>query len=238
MAMTERRARILARLAVFGPDAGPDALCRVAVDALEMDGAGIVVLSDRDLRVSVGSTDAVSELIHQLHLDLGEGPAVDAHRGGARVIEPDLAVARARWPTFAPLAVEAGATAIACVPLRIGAVRLGALTCWRRHRGGLTDDQHADLLVLGEVGTRLVLDLQVASVFEGAPAVDQVEFDSVVHQAVGMASVQIGESLETALLRLRAYAFSVGRPVRDVAVDVVARRLRLQQEPNESGPDA
>ena len=42
-----------------------------------------------------------------------------------------------------------------------------------------------------------------------------------------MVSVQLGVSVTEALIRLRAYAFSHDRPLRDVAEDVVARRLRF-----------
>jgi hypothetical protein len=42
-----------------------------------------------------------------------------------------------------------------------------------------------------------------------------------------MVSVQLGVSVTEALVRLRAYAFSENRLVRDVAEDVVARRLRF-----------
>jgi hypothetical protein len=49
----------------------------------------------------------------------------------------------------------------------------------------------------------------------------------VVHNAVGITSVQAGLSVTEALIRLRAHAFIHDRPVKDVALDVVARTLRL-----------
>jgi ANTAR domain len=53
------------------------------------------------------------------------------------------------------------------------------------------------------------------------------EFYFMVHNAAGIVSVQLGVSVTEALIRLRAYAFTNGRLVRDVAEDVVARRIRL-----------
>jgi hypothetical protein len=50
---------------------------------------------------------------------------------------------------------------------------------------------------------------------------------AVVHQATGMVSVQLGVSVEEALLRLRAHAYGSERPLGEVAEDVVARRLRF-----------
>jgi hypothetical protein len=51
----------------------------------------------------------------------------------------------------------------------------------------------------------------------------------VVHQAVGMLSVQLALPLADALLRLRAYAYQSGRPVNDVSHDIVTRHLRLDR---------
>jgi hypothetical protein len=53
------------------------------------------------------------------------------------------------------------------------------------------------------------------------------DFRLVVHQASGMVSVQLDISIAEALVRLRAYAFANGRPLTDVARDVVNRTLRF-----------
>src|SRR5438270_521228 len=51
-----------------------------------------------------------------------------------------------------------------------------------------------------------------------------------VHQATGMVKVQLGISVEDAFLLLRARAFASERPLREVATDVVERRLRFTVE--------
>ena len=51
-----------------------------------------------------------------------------------------------------------------------------------------------------------------------------------VHQASGMVKVQAGVTIEEAFLMLRAHAFASGRPIADVAKNVVERRLRLTVE--------
>jgi hypothetical protein len=48
-----------------------------------------------------------------------------------------------------------------------------------------------------------------------------------VHQASGMISGQLDINIRSALLRLRAYAYSEGRSINDVARDVVTRQLRF-----------
>ena len=41
-------------------------------------------------------------------------------------------------------------------------------------------------------------------------------------------AIQLGVPVSDALVRLRAHAFRTSRPLREVAADVVARRLRLE----------
>jgi AmiR/NasT family two-component response regulator len=52
----------------------------------------------------------------------------------------------------------------------------------------------------------------------------------VVYQAQGMVMVDLRVSLADAMARMRAYAYTVDRPLTDVAEDVVAGRLRLDTD--------
>ena len=172
----------------------------------------------------------VSTLIEELQYTLGEGPCIDAHRQHTPVAEPDLAdPATVRWAEFARSAVEAGARAVFGFPVSVGDVHLGALNLYRDRPGPLTADQHADALVVADVAARAIMTMQAAAEpGELAPELEASgNFRFVVHQAAGMASVQLGVPVAEALIRLRAHAFSSGRSVSDVADDVVARRFRF-----------
>jgi hypothetical protein len=155
---------------------------------------------------------------------------VDAYRQDRPVLEPDLAYpVEARWFAFTPTAVAAGAKAVFGFPLQVGAVRLGALNLYRDRSGALTDDQHADALVMAGVAARAVVALQ-AHAPRGALAAELEagsDFRFVVHQASGMVSAQLEVSIGEAMIRLRAYAFANDRLLTDVAEDVVSRRLRF-----------
>ena len=176
------------------------------------------------------TTNEVSALIEDLQYELGEGPCVDAFHQDRVVAEPDLAApATPRWLGFTASAVDAGVRAVFGFPLRVGTVRLGALNLYRDRRGALSDDQHADALVMAEVAARWVLEVQA----HASPGVlaDELEvgadFHFVVQNAAGMVSGQLGVSVAEALIRLRAYAFGHDRPLGDVAREVVAHTLRL-----------
>jgi hypothetical protein len=172
----------------------------------------------------------VSALIEDLQYTLGEGPCVDAYQGDRPVLEPDLADrGMSRWSAFTPAAVEAGARAVFGFPLRVGAIRIGALNLYRDHDGPLDDEQHADALVLAGVAARAVLAMQADAPpgALGAELESGSDFRFVVHQASGMVSAQLEVSVGDALIRLRAYAFAHDRPLTAVAHDVVARTLRF-----------
>ena len=227
----DRLARILEEFVADG-DAGwsMSRLCDVTRDVAGVSGAGIMLMSGDVQRGSLCTTNDVSYLIEELQYTLGEGPCVDAYQHNRVVLEPDLAQPSApRWLAFTPQAVAAGVRALYAFPLQVGTVRLGALDLYRDQASSLTDDQHADAMVMAEVIARWVLDVQA----QAPPGVvaEELEHDAdfhfVVHNAAGVVSVQLGVSITEALIRLRAYAFSEDRSLRAVAEDVVARKLRF-----------
>ena len=238
--MWERRLRILNLLAGGdSPELETRRLCEVCAESTGMTGAGIMLMSGDVPRGSICTTNKVSALIEQLQYALVEGPCVDAFQQDRPVLEPDLASPTTpRWLAFSGPAVDAGVRAIFGFPLQVGAVRLGALNLYRDQPGRLTNDQHADALVMADIAAQAVLVLQ-ANAAPGQLAIELeagADFQYVVHQASGMVSVQLEVSVGQALIRLRAYAFGNDRPLTDVARDVVARTLRFDAQSGEKDP--
>ena len=92
--------------------------------------------------------------------------------------------------------MQAGAKAVFGFPMRVGAVRLGALNMYRAVRGPLTGEQHADALVVADVTARWVLKARPVRL--PAPSLPELEasadFHFSVHNAAGMVSVQGGSA--------------------------------------------
>jgi hypothetical protein len=237
----ERRQRILARLAGGGErDPQTKRLCDVCAEVTGMTGAGIMLMSGDVPRGSVCTTNEVSALIEELQYSLGEGPCVDAYRRDRPVLEPDLADPETpRWLAFSGPAIDAGVRAIFGFPLQVGAVRLGALNLYSDRPGSLTDEQHADALVVADVAAQAVLVMQA----DAPPGMLSAELEAgadfryVVHQASGMVAAQLEVSVGQALIRLKAYAFGNERPLTEVARDVVARTLRFDADGGKDGAD-
>lgn len=236
----ERRTRILTQLVDTGThEPETRRLCRVCADVTGMSGAGIMLMAGDIPRGSLCTTNEVSALIEQLQYTLGEGPCVDAYRLDRPTLEPDLARPQTpRWLGFSGPAIRAGVRAVFGFPLQLGAIRLGALNLYRDRPGSLSDNQHADALVLANIAAQTVLVIQAdappgrlaAALGAGA------DFQHVVHQASGMVAAQLEVSVGQALIRLRAYAFGNDRQLTEVAQDVVARKLRFDAASGEKDP--
>ncbi|MEA3215440.1 MAG: hypothetical protein QOJ19_1596 [Acidimicrobiia bacterium] len=235
----ERRLELLARIVEPSGELETQRLCDVCAQATGVTGAGIMLMSGDVPRGSVCTTDAVSSLIEQLQYELGEGPCVDAYRQDRPVSEPDLAdPVSPRWLAFTGPAVDAGARAVFGFPLHVGAVRLGALNLYCDAPGRLTDDQHADALLMAGIVAQALMLLQ-----GGAPAGTvaaeleaHADFQYDVHQASGMVAAQLDVTVGQALIRMRAHAFGNDRTLTDVARAVVARQLRFDAQSGEKDP--
>jgi hypothetical protein len=203
----------------------------VAAEATTMSGARLMLVAVERTPWLLCAADDVSAALADLELTLGEGPCLDASAVDDPVLEPDLAhpLPGGRWPAFTPGAGAVGVRAVFGFPVHVGVVRMGALGLHRERAGPLTDDQHADALVMADVMARAVLDLQAGAApgTLAAELADGANLQATVHQASGMVSIQLGVDVGEALVRLRAHAYGEERPLGAVADDVVARRLRF-----------
>ena len=116
-------------------------------------------------------------------------------------------------------------------PLRIGAINVGVLDVYRSEPGPLHNGQLRAALLAADAAALALLDVGTAHDDLFSDNVDaRSAYQLQVHQATGIVQVQLGVATEEAFLMLRARAFALGRPLVDVATDVVARRLRFSVE--------
>jgi hypothetical protein len=225
-------AGIVARLRRDGSRGLADVAARLCAQVLGVTGIAVSVLAVDGIGELVWRTDGASVGLDDLQVTLGEGPGQDAGTSGELVLEPDLAaVPVQRWPVFTPAALELGVRAVFAVPLQIGAIRIGVLLAHRDKPGPLPGRTLTDLLVFAQAVTDALLGSAT-----GAPEppwlADQPSgYRAEVHQATGMISAQLEVGQAEALIRMRAYAFSHRRALAEVAADVVARRLRFDEDP-------
>jgi hypothetical protein len=204
-------------------------LCMMAVDSLAVSGAGLSVSNGPGEHRKVAATDDVSDRVEDLQVLLGQGPCIDAVRSGAPVLVADLDRPDVgdRWPIFTPAAAALGVRASFAVPLLVGELRLGALDLYRRSTGGLVDEQIEQAQDYASAAVNVLLEIQAATPAGDGDVTLGRSGSSVVYQATGMVMVQLDASAEAAFAALRGRAYRDGRPLQEVARDVLERRLRL-----------
>jgi len=137
-----------------------------------------------------------------------------------------------------PAALAAGVRATFAFPLLVGAARFGVLHLHSPRVRTLTTREIAISLLLTELAMEIVLDA-FAPVGEPMPSKEPLlgspDRRDQIYQAQGMLMVELGISLEEALARMRALAFSSGQELANVAADIVARRTHLEPDPDGAG---
>ncbi|HUR05998.1 MAG TPA: GAF domain-containing protein, partial [Nonomuraea sp.] len=162
-------------------------------------------------------------------LTTGDGPCVEAVWGSGPVLVPDTAACAGRWPAFSEVA-RVGA--VFAFPLVMGAVKVGVLVLCRDRPGELAAREQADALILAGAALTLLLDGHGPMSGHGLLPATAPALGVEIYQAAGMVSVQLDTTVEEALLRLRAYAFTHDEPLSRVARRVVQRRLRFGPDPS------
>jgi hypothetical protein len=157
----------------------------------------------------------------------GQGPCLDCYRSGAPVSVPDLAAARARWPKFAPVAVEAGFLAVHAVPMRLRDTTLGVLGLFGTRTGALGAADLSLAQALADVASVALVTGRAAE--DKSALADQLQaaLDSrvVLEQAKGILA-QFGTlAMEQAFAVLRRYSRDHNIRLSELAAGVVARQV-------------
>jgi hypothetical protein len=197
---------------------------------LGVTGAGAFLASGTADRVPTptwGDDDPAGRRLADLQFTTGEGPAVDVIRAGVAVFAPDLAdLSEVRWPAFTAEALALDVRAVFAFALHLGVIRVGALVLHQHRPGVLSALATADAMAFADAATSSILSDAVAPEMDDGPSNQQM----VVFQASGMISVQLGVDPADALARLRAYAYGNNQMTSQTAEDVVARRLRFDDD--------
>ncbi|MCU1393211.1 MAG: hypothetical protein JWM34_1639 [Ilumatobacteraceae bacterium] len=227
--------QMAAAFATAAADTSADRLCAACMEALGVDGAGITLMDGNQFG-PLGVTGHGATALEELQFTLGEGPCHDAFRSGQPVhvthFDDD---APSRWAPFAELAERTGVGAVFAYPMISDGARLGVLTLYQRESGDLNAEQHDMCEAMADVLALTVIALQLAAPAGTlSPSIDSAaRFRAEIHQASGMVAGQLGVPPADALVRIRAHAYAADRSVGSVAADIVARRLRLDDDRND-----
>jgi hypothetical protein len=207
-------------------DDEPEAAAVLAV--VRVAGASISTMGGILPAETVSASDRHIARVDELQLDLGEGPCWDALASGRPVLEPDLRGApRKRWPAFSPALDDEPIGSLFAFPMRIGPLRIGAIDLYDLRPRDLDDEDLARAArFAAETGKRV---LRRALRLSEAGGDDPVSPHSrrIIHQATGFVIAQLGVPADEAELLIRASAYSEGRPMREIAEELVSGQRRF-----------
>lgn len=209
----------------------PD-LCQPFLQNLPISGASVTIINASRSQHSVCSSDSIASRIDELQFEFGEGPQWKAVASGGLVLIPDIeADLHTDWPIFWSAVRQIAVGALFAVPMRMGAVTVGAVTLYRRWPGDLSQEQRSSALAIASAIASAAVHRAMRSAIDDdtdespmSPALRRE-----VHQATGMILAQLNTTATIAYSRLQAYAFAHGRHIQDVARDVVNRDLTFEE---------
>jgi GAF domain len=225
-----------------GPLSAANRLCLKCVELLKVDGAAISLMYGGTTKGTFGSSGELSRQLDEMQFTYGEGPCLDAFRGGSPVLLSDVDDERdQRWPAFTRAAAASGVHSVFALPVRVARSPIGALDLFSSRPGPLSGDELDGGMWAAELAALPLLDLMTADTdwvaageggdgWEQLASLERVE----VYQATGMIIAQLDVDATEALVRLRAYAFAEGLTASEAAWAIVERRVVLDAD--EPGP--
>jgi GAF domain-containing protein len=203
-----------------------DLLTRLAdrcVAVLDVQAAGIMLATpDGQLRVMASSSET-ARVLELFEIQAQEGPCLDSHRTGLRVVNQDLAAVDGRWPRFAAEALAAGFQSVHALPMRLRGSVIGALNLFRSGSGEMGQADIDVAQAFADVATIAIL--QHRATHEAQVINDQLTHALnsrvVIEQAKGMVAERLGFDMERSFTALRNHARSHNHRLADLAEAVI-----------------
>lgn len=213
-----------------GPELLPVRLMRACARTLPVDGAGMSTEDGAGRRLPLGASSDLAATAERLQFTVGTGPCRAAHLSG----EPVFAMGddlRRRWLPFAELLMSRTPfRGVVALPLPRSLAGNVAIDLYFTDETAVPRLPVFEAMSVGGLITSALSEAAVWSDWEarGGPQwlrTPAARRRAVVWEALGRLSVAHDTDTRGALDVLRAAAYAAGRPVDDVAADVLSGRL-------------
>ncbi|WP_180357620.1 GAF and ANTAR domain-containing protein [Streptomyces sp. NP160] len=202
-------------------------LCAAVEPVVGWDRVAVAVVVDPERRLPLVGSDLALQRFNNFQESLVQGPCRDALQCGGPVLVDDLRAEDTPWqlllssaPRDFPVRSTASLPLLGPAPDR---VPLGVLSVGRDRVAPFTLTDVQVLQRLADVLARLLLARSSRGDLLADVAPDELPV------LLGMLRVRLDVDEAVALARLRGYAFAEGTTIQEVAADVVAGRLDLDE---------
>ncbi|MFE0055356.1 GAF and ANTAR domain-containing protein [Streptomyces sp. NPDC059003] len=195
------------------------------VDLLDVAAAGVLLGIPQGHVVEAAASDVRTRALELAGVEWDEGPCRDCFHDRAPIddVRLDTQAAAARWPHFAPRAVELGFTSVVAAPLRWQEQVIGALNLFRDRPGPLDAGQLSLAQALADTATIGIL--QQRTVHKQMTVIAQLQYalDSrvIIEQAKGYLAHRHRSSVDDAFTQMRSHARNHSVKLTDVARQVL-----------------
>ena len=214
-----------------------DPLVAAFVTELGVSGASISVVSYLGRQSTICSSDDIAARAEELQFVLGEGPHWDALSTREPVQCTDLFAANeSRWPLFIDGARGLDLHAVFAFPMLMGAALLGVVDLYSTTARTVDRDfiDKASHMAGRAAPVSVRRALHSAAQHDSAESPLAPALRREVHQATGMILAQLDISATAAFSRLQGHAFVTGRPIEEIAREVVHGDLVLSNSGDDS----
>ncbi|MFJ2745214.1 ANTAR domain-containing protein [Streptomyces sp. NPDC087440] len=227
--MPESRVARRVRAAAEGDFARlPQRLAAALCGVLGVNGVTLSLATDTPERQLLAASGPVAVRLEELQFESAEGPCVSACAEGVPMLWNDVREETGRWPVFGsrlreelPQIGSVHGFPLGTAPA-VGSIDLFAYAPRRLSGRAVARALRASATVLEVLleSSRTHTDVDRLPQWEPEDVLDA--HWGTTHRAVGMLMEQWGVDAQEALARLRARAFASGRPLPELAAEVVA----------------
>ena len=206
----------------------PRLFCEAFVEVFPVSGVSVATIGDVLGTETLAASDGQAARLDELQFDLGEGPCWDAMRTAQPVLAPDIRGAeQTRWPALSESLRSEEISSVFAFPLVVGPLRFGAIDLYTARPFRMGDAQTRQAGAMAAVVSRHVLRRAITEIGGDPPEAGNAFSRRLIHQASGMVLAQLDVSADDALLVIQGHSFSSGRPMMEVAQEILDGRLRF-----------
>ncbi len=171
----------------------------------------------------VASSSEETRLLEIFQLQNNQGPCLDCLHTGSPVTSADLSADRARWPLFVPVAVAAGFSSVAALPLRLRDQTIGGLNLFNGHADPVPAADQRIAQALADVATIGILQQRSAhrSTMLAEHLQRALNSRVIIEQAKGVLAERNAVDMNAAFEALRQYARNHNVKLTELALAVV-----------------